>query len=632
MNELRWQARIETPRGARGSGFLVDDRHVVTCAHVVRGSHQAQVIFDHGTRSCRATVVGSGPWWSATAAAGDVAVLELPEPAAVEPAQFAPLTALSLSLGRGLTAYGFPEAYSDGVNTTFTAIPSRRIGGNLQVDAGRDVGLWLREGFSGAAACLAETGQVVGMVKAAACADRVGVMVPVTELIRHCPPLDDLITLGLLDAYAYQELRGAVAACKLSKEKIDQLRHALQRTTSAIPDHLNALLALVEAVVVTKSAESEEALNYHLAGLLTWLGTPEARDWVTRHLWGGLVPATPDRDGAISLHPGVQTIIDVIEGAGSTPPVQPVPEPPPRPDALARRVYRVQQPPGAMVAVLGFAVDHDTVIVPRSVVRQSPVQLVTADGDPVAADVLAIPHAGEVAVLGLRHAASSGEPPRLGRLVGQRTEVACEVLRAPPGKGVRFETAHGTVRGSHDRRSRYWLGPSLIPASPGSPVICAGRCVGFVALDGQSVIPATIAARQAWEAGALRTPPLPDAIEFLDHEVRLPRQVTVAPYPDAVTHRLREWAAGTGFAVLHLTRMEAGAALRPFLLHQRMAGWTVLEMTLVEVRDRVLEIRNAIGNVLIAVDTAGDDATDLGLLPDGAGWTATSVIRLLALT
>ncbi|MBP2068476.1 trypsin-like peptidase domain-containing protein [Streptomyces iranensis] len=116
-----WLARL--PRGddtVAGAGVLVDERHVITCAHVVgqqagrplaaagagqqaRGEVLVEFPFAAGVTTRRATVVGRQP--IACDGSGDAAVLRLVEPVALTPA---PLACRPSPHGHGFWAHGFP--------------------------------------------------------------------------------------------------------------------------------------------------------------------------------------------------------------------------------------------------------------------------------------------------------------------------------------------------------------------------------------------------------------------------------------------------------------------------------------------------------------------------------------------
>ena len=303
MTETAWQCRVDLPgTETRGSGFLVTDRHVLTCAHVVTGRDAAEVTLRNAGGPIPATVLREGPWWSPTAEAADIAVLELSAPAAgVEPARFAPFSAVELYAGQPLNALGFPWGYEqDGINATFTAGPGRELGRNVQVDAKNDFTVWLEGGFSGAAAVF--SGRVLGMVRAAGQGDeRVGVMVPVGELVRHVPRLDELIGLGTFGPRAYRDLRRALASVHVPHDDLSRKIASLQLMIESIPRHLTTLPALVEALVVEAMVE-DGTMRHHLGGLLAYLGTREMSEWLAEHLpgsRGALPPIPPKYDGAI---------------------------------------------------------------------------------------------------------------------------------------------------------------------------------------------------------------------------------------------------------------------------------------------------------------------------------------------
>ena len=300
MSAEQWQARVEIPgTPVRGSGFLVAERHVLTCAHVVRGHKDVRVTLMDGAGARPASVVDAGPWWTPGAhEAGDVAVLELEEPAGVEPARFAPFTAVEIYRDQKLTAFGFPAGHAEnGVSSRFTADPASRIGTNLQVTAADDLGVWLRGGFSGAAAVHGTTNKVVGMVKAATRGDaRVGVMVPTGELVRHCPALDDLIPLHPFDARAYQRLRAVLAEIDADETQIGRLLTAVRRRHPALPAHLGSLLSIAEALVIETVTKDDDEVRDNLAGLLVRLGTAPTWQWAGENLWPDQPPPPSPAD------------------------------------------------------------------------------------------------------------------------------------------------------------------------------------------------------------------------------------------------------------------------------------------------------------------------------------------------
>ena len=95
---------IETPL-ATGSGILIDDRHVLTDAHVVWPYNTASVRFVGSSAITDVPVVG----WDLM---NDLAVLELPAPSSATPVVVS--DASSLSIGSQLFAIGYPGSI-DGV-------------------------------------------------------------------------------------------------------------------------------------------------------------------------------------------------------------------------------------------------------------------------------------------------------------------------------------------------------------------------------------------------------------------------------------------------------------------------------------------------------------------------------------
>lgn len=309
MTGERWQSRVEVPGTAtRGSGFLVAPRHVLTCAHVVQGHKDVRVTLMDGGGPRQATVVDSGAWWTPEAhEPGDVAVLELEEAVAVEPARFAPLSAVEIYRDQKLTAFGFPAGHADrGVSSVFTADPTSWIGNHLQITATDDLGVWLRSGFSGAAVVHGTTKKVVGMVKAATRGEaRVGVMVPVGELVRRVPALDDLIPLRPFSAAAYRQLRRVLADIELDEIEIGRLLNHFRTRHPALPAHLSSLQSIVEALVIETVTRDDDEVRDNLAVFLVRLGTGPTLRWAAEHLWQDRPPPAkapepePAGEGAI---------------------------------------------------------------------------------------------------------------------------------------------------------------------------------------------------------------------------------------------------------------------------------------------------------------------------------------------
>lgn len=220
MSAAQWQARIEYGGRVAGAGFLVTRDKVLTCAHVLRGagSDKPEVSFPQlrGSGPVPARLVAHGGWAGHHTDAGDLAVLELDREVPIAPAALAPADAAHGD--RKLVAYGFPAGYAEGTLAEYrTTAPVLISDEWIQLEAWSGYGQPLAAGFSGAAVTLVETGEVVGMVTAAAGAQgvRSGRMMPTHVMARHWSDL-----LALLPAPG--PARAAWARLRALVEKADR--------------------------------------------------------------------------------------------------------------------------------------------------------------------------------------------------------------------------------------------------------------------------------------------------------------------------------------------------------------------------------------------------------------------------
>jgi len=177
-SEHPWRVRVDDEGGTpRGAGVLLGDRHVLTCAHVVRLAGAAPGGSAGGVR-ISSTVCH--PEWSISARLspdawvyrnetrrGDVALLELDEPTPCGASTR--LWRAPISGGR-VRAYGFPRVDPYGI-----AVEARLAGSGgregewgvlNQIHSGAQ---WLEEGYSGAGVLALDgefDGRVIGMVVA----------------------------------------------------------------------------------------------------------------------------------------------------------------------------------------------------------------------------------------------------------------------------------------------------------------------------------------------------------------------------------------------------------------------------------------------------------------------------------
>jgi WD40 repeat protein len=204
-----WLARLWSGRTPAGAAFLVDGRHLLTCAHVVAdalgedrsaGPPSGRVTLDFPAAPdagrLQAEVVARG-WAPAGAHTGDFAVLALvgqPPPGIAAP----PLRRLPAISGQPFRCPGFPPRSREGGEVAGVLTGRGRPGAGewvqLDVPAGR--GLAAARGFDGAPVWTDPLGAVVGMAVGfdpAGAEARVGWMLPLEAVAGHWPPLAALL-------------------------------------------------------------------------------------------------------------------------------------------------------------------------------------------------------------------------------------------------------------------------------------------------------------------------------------------------------------------------------------------------------------------------------------------------------
>lgn len=176
--------RILDPAGAvAGAGFLVSDRHVLTCAHVVARAlgltdlsaamPEAEVTLDFPLVARGMTLTARAILWKPVSSepsnspngAEDIAGLELVEQAPSLSRQCRLMTSADL-WGHGFRAFGFPARHDDGVWAT-GVLRGRQGAGWIQIEDLKDAGYRVEPGFSGAPVWDEALDGVVGMAVAA---------------------------------------------------------------------------------------------------------------------------------------------------------------------------------------------------------------------------------------------------------------------------------------------------------------------------------------------------------------------------------------------------------------------------------------------------------------------------------
>ncbi|TYC09991.1 serine protease [Actinomadura syzygii] len=182
-----------TPAGA---GFPVNDRYVITAAHVVNGA--AGVPFESRTRPegrFRIEFLGRDPLQAEVAVWNprlDVAVLRLVQPAPPE-IRVAPLVDKA-AFDERVAMLGFPDGKDRGV-WSVGVLRGPQADGWLQVDVEDGSQFTIEGGFSGTPVWHIGRGDVVGMVVAAWSGSRVrsGYVVPTATLLEAWPELREAV-------------------------------------------------------------------------------------------------------------------------------------------------------------------------------------------------------------------------------------------------------------------------------------------------------------------------------------------------------------------------------------------------------------------------------------------------------
>ncbi|MEU3728329.1 trypsin-like peptidase domain-containing protein [Streptomyces sp. NPDC033538] len=200
MSSATWHARIECGGRIAGAGFLVTPDKVLTCAHVVQDGDRDPLTVTFTERpelpAVPARIIAHGGWGGGATDLGDLAVLELDREVAITPAALAPAEAAHGEPPRRLVVYGFPVGFDEGTLAEYRTTGPQLIKGEWnQLEAWQTDGQPLACGYSGAAVALADTGEVVGMVTAAAGAKGVrnGRMMPTQVMARYWPDLESLV-------------------------------------------------------------------------------------------------------------------------------------------------------------------------------------------------------------------------------------------------------------------------------------------------------------------------------------------------------------------------------------------------------------------------------------------------------
>ena len=197
-----------------GAGFLVGDRHILTCAHVVAGAlgladdtpekPQAPVSLDIPRVAPRKLLTARVVLWRPPRADGgdDIAGLEL-EGDPPQGAQAASLAQVGDLWEHSFRAFGFPRGQDSGVWATGRLL-GRQVTNWVQIEDVKETGFAVEPGFSGTPVWDSQVEAVVGMVVAAERRMnlKTAFAIPVDVLARSWPLLESLIHPFVFLCYA----------------------------------------------------------------------------------------------------------------------------------------------------------------------------------------------------------------------------------------------------------------------------------------------------------------------------------------------------------------------------------------------------------------------------------------------
>ncbi len=197
-----------------GAGFLVGERHVLTCAHVVAGTlgladdvpekPQAPVYLDIPRVAPRKLLTARVVLWRPPRTDGgdDIAGLEL-EGDPPQGAQAAPLAQVEDLWEHTFRAFGFPRGQDSGVWATGRLL-GRQVANWVQIEDIKETGFAVEPGFSGTPVWDTQVEAVVGMVVAAEKRMnlKTAFAIPVDVLARSWPLLESLIHPFVFLCYA----------------------------------------------------------------------------------------------------------------------------------------------------------------------------------------------------------------------------------------------------------------------------------------------------------------------------------------------------------------------------------------------------------------------------------------------
>ncbi len=284
--------RIFSPRGdVFGAGFLVSERHVVTCAHVVAQAlgisaetteaPTTSVPFDFPLLKPGDKFAGNVIFWqpiksaqsASTETSEDIAVLEFnaPLPPGCRPAS---LVSSSDFWNHDFRAFGFPTGHNNGIWAD-GKLKAAQADGWIQIEDVGTTGQAVVPGFSGGPVWDEQLKGIAGMVVVAdRRADaRVAFIIPIPILAQAWPPLKTSLPVAK-PTPKKSAIWNVPYRRNLNFSGRDALLEKVQQTLAAAPMHVVALTGL-SGIGKTQLAIEFAFLSAHAYSLVWWVRAEE---------------------------------------------------------------------------------------------------------------------------------------------------------------------------------------------------------------------------------------------------------------------------------------------------------------------------------------------------------------------
>ena len=334
-----------------GAGFLVAERHILTCAHVVAGAlgladdtpekPQQQVALDVPRVAPRQLLSARVVLWRPPLPDGgdDLAGLELIDdpPSGAQPA---PLAQVEDLWEHTFRVFGFPRGQDTGVWATGRLL-GRQTTNWVQIEDVKETGFAVEPGFSGTPVWDEQVQAVVGMIVAAEkrLNLKTAFAIPVDVLARSWPLLESLIHPFIFLCYARAD---SELVTRLKTDLLSQGiyvwidREGLQPGTLDWEEALRTAIRAARAVVLIASpdARSSRYVRDELR-IAEMYQRPVYPLWVTGMHWMDAVPlgwgGAQYLDARESRYEtAIPELVGILNKASSTPPKPPEPEFEPR--------------------------------------------------------------------------------------------------------------------------------------------------------------------------------------------------------------------------------------------------------------------------------------------------------------